>query len=114
MKSSLKNSVRLIGNLGMDPNIKSFGNDQKLAKFSVATTETYKNTKGEKEQVTQWHNIVVWGKLASVVEKYMQKGQQIALEGQLTSRSYMDKSGNKKYITEISATQIQMLSKKAS
>ena len=114
MTSSLKNSVRIIGNLGMNPEIKSFGNDQKLAKFSVATTETYKNAKGEKEQVTQWHNVVVWGKLANVVEKYIQKGHMIALEGQLTNRSYMDKAGNKKYITEVKANQIQMLTKKAS
>lgn len=114
MKSSLNNSVRIIGNIGMNPEVKSFGNDQKLAKFSVATTETYKNANGEKEKTTQWHNVVVWGKLASVVEKYMQKGQMIALEGQLTSRSYTDKSGNKRYITEINANQIQMLAKKAS
>ena len=114
MKSSLNNSVRIIGNLGMNPEVKSFGNDQKLAKFSVATTETYKNANGEKEKITQWHNVVVWGKLATVVEKYMQKGQMIALEGQLTSRSYTDKSGNKRYITEINANQIQMLAKKAS
>src|SRR5688572_32059849 len=85
MKTSLKNSVRIIGNLGMDPEIKSFGNDNKLARFSVATTETYKNANGEKEKITQWHNVVVWGKLAGIVEKYMQKGQQIALEGQLTN-----------------------------
>jgi single-strand DNA-binding protein len=98
----------------MNPEIKSFGNEQKLAKFSVATTETFKNASGEKEKITQWHNVVVWGKLASVVEKYMQKGQMIALEGQLTNRSYTDKSGNKRYITEINANQIQMLAKKAS
>ena len=114
MKSSLKNSVSIIGNLGMNPEIKSFGNEQKLAKFSVATTETFKNANGEKEKITQWHNVVVWGNLASVVEKYMQKGQMIALEGQLTNRSYTDKSGNKRYITEINANQIQMLAKKAS
>jgi single-strand DNA-binding protein len=113
MKSSLKNSVRIIGNIGQAPEIKSFGNDNKLAKFSVATTETFKNAHGEKEKLTQWHNVVVWGKLASVVEKYMQKGQMIALEGQLTNRSYLDKSGNKKYITEINANQIQMLGKKS-
>lgn len=114
MKSSLKNSVRIIGNLGMNPEMKEFGTDQKLAKFSVATSETFKNARGEKEKVTQWHNVVVWGKLAGVVEKYLTKGQMIALEGQLTNRSYVDKSGNKRFITEIKANQIQMLSKKAS
>jgi single-strand DNA-binding protein len=114
MKSSLNNSVRIIGNLGMTPEIKNFGNEKKIAKFSVATSESFKNANGEKEQITQWHNIVVFGKLAGIVEKYMQKGQMIALEGQLTNRSYIDKSGNKKYITEIKANEIQMLGKKAS
>lgn len=114
MKSSLKNSVRIIGNIGQTPEVKNFGLDNKLAKFSVATSETYKNANGEKEKVTQWHNVVVFGKMAGIVEKYMQKGQMIALEGQLTNRSYIDKSGNKKYITEIKANQIQMLGKKAS
>src|SRR5687767_6407494 len=80
MKSSLKNSVRIIGNIGQTPEVKTFGNDNKLAKFSVATSEVYKNANGEKEKVTQWHNIVVFGKMASIVEKYMQKGQMIALE----------------------------------
>lgn len=114
MKSSLKNSVRIIGNIGQIPEVKTFGVDNKLAKFSVATSETFKNKLGEKEQVTQWHNIVVWGKMAGVVEKYMQKGQMIALEGQLTNRTYTDKSGNKRYFTEINANSIQMLGKKAS
>jgi len=114
MKSSLKNSVRIIGNLGMNPEVKNFGTDNKLAKFSVATTETFKNAQGEKEKITQWHNVVVWGKLAVVVEKYLQKGQMVALEGQLTNRSYTDKSGNKRFITEIRVNQLQMLGKKAS
>ena len=114
MKSSLKNSVRIIGNIGMTPEVKTFGVDNKLAKFSVATSETFKNNNGEKEQVTQWHNVVVWGKMAGIVEKYMQKGQMIALEGQLTNRSYIDKSGNKRYITEIRANQMQMLGKRTS
>ena len=109
MKSSLKNSVRIIGNLGMNPEIKVFGADNKIAKFSVATTETYKKQNGEKESVTQWHNVVIFGKLANVAEKYLQKGQQVAIEGQLTNRSYIDKSGNKKYITEIRVNQMQML-----
>lgn len=117
MNSSVKNSVRIIGNLGKDPEIKIFGksgSDQKLAKFSIATTEVYTNKKGEKVEDTQWHNIIVWGKLAGIVEKYMTKGSKIALEGKLTNRSYEDKSGNKKYITEITANDIHMLSKKVS
>lgn len=114
MNSSLKNSVRLIGNIGISPEIKNFGDDKKLAKFSVATTDTYKNANGDKVDNTQWHNIVVFGRLADIVEKYMQKGQQVALEGKLVSRSYTDKSGNKRYITEITANEIQMLGRKAS
>jgi len=113
MKSSLKNSVRIIGNLGMNPEVKQFGLDSKLARFSVATTETYKKTSGEKEQVTQWHNVVVFGKLANVVEKYLVKGQMVALEGQLINRNYVDKSGNKRYITEVRVNQMQMLGKKS-
>ena len=117
MNSSVKNSVRIIGNLGKDPEIKIFGksgSDQKLAKFSIATTEVYTNKKGEKVEDTQWHNVIVWGKLAGIVEKFIAKGSKIALEGKLTNRSYEDKSGNKKYITEITANDIHMLSKKTS
>lgn len=114
MNSSVKNSVRIIGNLGRNPEVKSFGKDQKLAKFSIATTETYKNKKGEKVDDTYWHNVVVFGKLAGIVEKYIQKGMLVALEGKLTNRTYEDASGNKKYFTEINANDIQILSKKAS
>lgn len=113
MNSSVKNSVRIIGNLGRDPEIKTFENNRKLAKFSVATTEKYTNKKGEQVEDTQWHNIVIWGKLANVAEKYLTKGSKIALEGKLTNRSYEDQSGNKKYITEIYANDFHMLSQKA-
>lgn len=114
MSTSVKNSVRIIGNLGRDPEIKTFGADKKYAKFSVATTDKYTNKQGVKVEDTYWHNVIVWGRLAGVVEKYIHKGTLIALEGKLTNRSYEDQAGNKKYFTEINANDIQILSKKAS
>lgn len=111
--SSLKNSVRLIGNLGAAPEVKTITDNKKLAKFSLATNETYKNEKGEKVTETYWHNIIVWGKLAGVVEKYLKKGSEVAIEGKLTNKSFTDKDGNKRYVTEIIANEILMLGSKA-
>ena len=99
--NSLRNRVQLIGNLGMNPEIKTISTGNKMAKFSLATNETFKNNKGEKITETQWHNVVAWGKLAEIVEKILEKGKEVAIEGKLVSRSYDDKDGNKKYITEI-------------
>jgi single-strand DNA-binding protein len=99
--NTLKNSVRLVGNLGMDPEVKSFDNNRKLAKISIATNETYKNDKGEKVTDTQWHNLVMWGAQANLAEDLLKKGDEIAIEGKLASRSYVDKDGNKRYVTEV-------------
>jgi single-strand DNA-binding protein len=99
--NTLKNSVRLVGNLGMDPEVKSFENNRKLAKLVIATNETYKNDKGEKITDTQWHNLVIWGAQAKLAEDLLKKGDEIAVEGKLASRSYVDKDGNKKYVTEV-------------
>ncbi|MEO6852106.1 MAG: single-stranded DNA-binding protein [Mucilaginibacter sp.] len=99
--NTLKNSVRLVGNLGMDPEVKSFDNNRKLAKISIATNESYKNDKGEKITDTQWHNLILWGNQAKLAEDLLKKGDEIAIEGKLASRSYVDKDGNKKYITEV-------------
>jgi len=107
--NNLRNSVRLIGNLGMNPEVKEVGKDKKLAKFSIATTETYKNDDGEKVSDTQWHNLIAWGNQAKVAEKYLKKGSEVAIEGKLTSRSYSDKEGVKKYITEIVVHEILMI-----
>ncbi|MCW5906623.1 MAG: single-stranded DNA-binding protein [Chitinophagales bacterium] len=107
--SNLKNSVRLMGNLGNAPEVKTIADSKKLAKFSMATNETYKNEKGEKVTETYWHNIVAWGKLAGIAEKYLQKGSEVAIEGKLTNKSYTDKDGNKRYVTEIIANEILML-----
>ena len=83
-----------------------------MAKFSVATHETYKNTKGEKVTETQWHNLVAWGKLAGIAEKYLTKGKEISVEGKLVSRSYNDKEGKKKYFTEIQVNELLLLGSK--
>ncbi len=99
--NTLKNSVRLVGNLGMDPEVKSFDNNRTLAKISIATNETYKNDKGEKITDTQWHNLVLWGAQAKLAEDLLKKGDEIAIEGKLASRSYVDKDGNKRYVTEV-------------
>jgi single-strand DNA-binding protein len=111
--SNLKNSVRLIGNLGNAPEVKTIADNKKLAKFSMATNETYKNEKGEKVTETYWHNIIVWGKLAGIAEKYLQKGSEVAIEGKLTNKSYTDKDGNKRYVTEIIANEILMMGGKS-
>ena len=106
---SLRNSVHLIGNLGMDPEVKEASNGNKLAKFSLATSDSYKNKNGEKVEETQWHNLVIWGKLADVAEKYLKKGNQIAAEGKLNYRQYDDKDGNHRYFTEIVVNDMVML-----
>jgi single-strand DNA-binding protein len=99
--NSLRNSVRLVGNLGTDPEVKSFDNNKKLAKIAIATNETYKNDKGEKVTDTQWHNCILWGVQAQLAEDLLKKGDEVAVEGKLSSRSYVDKDGNKRYVTEI-------------
>ncbi len=110
--NSLKNSVRLIGHLGADPEVKSFEKNRKMARVNLATNETYTNNEGVKVTDTCWHNLIIWGKTASFVEKYLAKGSEVAVEGKLTSRTYTDKEGNKKYITEVVVNDILMLGKK--
>ncbi|MFT4684760.1 MAG: single-strand DNA-binding protein [Urechidicola sp.] len=107
--STLRNKVQLIGNLGNNPEIITLDSGKKLAKFSIATNESFKNTDGEKVQNTQWHNVVAWNTTAEIVEKYLEKGKEIAIEGKLTSRSYDDKDGNKRYVTEIVCSELLML-----
>ena len=107
--SSIRNSVRLIGNLGQDPEIRNLEGDKKLAKFSIATKEIYKNDAGEKVTETQWHNLSAWGNTATIAEKYLKKGKEVAIEGKLVTRSYTDKEGIKKYATEILVNEIALL-----
>ncbi|WP_297706188.1 single-stranded DNA-binding protein [uncultured Eudoraea sp.] len=109
--NALRNKVQLIGNLGQDPEIVNLDNGGKLAKFSVATNEIYKNSKGEKITDTQWHNVVAWGKTAEIVENYLAKGNEVAVEGKLIHRSYENKEGEKRYITEIKCNELVMLGK---
>jgi single-strand DNA-binding protein len=105
---ALKNKVQLIGNLGNAPEVKTTESGKKLARFSVATHETYRNAQGEKVTETTWHNLVAWGKVAEIAEKYLTKGKEVAVEGKLINRSYTDKDGNKKYVTEVEVNEILM------
>ncbi len=105
---ALKNKVQLIGNLGNAPEVKTTESGKKLARFSVATNENYRNAKGEKVTETTWHNLVAWGKVADIAEKYLTKGKEVAVEGKLINRSYTDKEGNKKYISEVEVNEILM------
>ena len=107
--STLRNKVQLIGNLGNKPEIITLDSGKKLAKLSIATNETYKNAQGEKVTDTQWHNVVAWNKTAEIIEKYLEKGSEVAIEGKLTNRSYEDKDGTKKHITEIVCNELLML-----
>ena len=109
---SLRNKVQLIGNLGKNPEIKTTDSGKKLVKISIATNEMYTNSKGEKVKETQWHNLVAWGKMADVAEKYLSKGSEIAIEGKLITKDYVDKEGNKKYTTEIQVNELLLLGSK--
>ena len=110
---SLRNSVHLIGNLGMNPEVKALSNGRKMARFSLATSDSYINQKGEKVTETQWHNLVIWGKLAEVAGQYLKKGKQIAVEGKLETSIFDDKNGNRKYYTQIVVNDLLMLSGKS-
>ena len=110
---TLRNKVQLIGNLGQDPDVKTIGEDKKVAHLSVATNENYRNAKGEKVTDTQWHNVVAWGKLADIAEKFLLKGTEVVIEGKLINRNYTDKQGVKRYVTEVQANELLILTKKA-
>jgi single-strand DNA-binding protein len=109
--NSIKNKVTLIGNLGNAPEIKSLENNKKLARVSIATNEIYKNQKGERVTDTTWHNVIMWSPLADIAEKLLKKGSEVAIEGKLINRSYTDKDGVKRYITEIQASELVLLGK---
>ena len=109
--NTLRNKVQLIGRLGQEPEIITFNDGGKMAKFTLATDDSYKDQQGNKVERTYWHNIVVRNGLVKVVENYVNKGQEIMVEGKLTSRSYESKEGDKRYITEIICNELLMLSK---
>lgn len=104
--NTLKNSVRLAGNLGNAPEIKTTEGGKKMARFALATNESYRNAKGEKVTETQWHNLVAWGKVAEIAEKLLQKGTEVTVDGKLVNRTYTDKQGEKKYITEVVVSEL--------
>jgi single-strand DNA-binding protein len=109
--NTLRNKVQLIGNLGNDPEIINLESGRTLAKFTLATNDNYKNANGEKITETQWHNIIAWGKIAQIIEKYVTKGKEVAIEGKLTSRSYEDKEGNRRFFTEVVCNELLLLGK---
>ena len=109
--NTLRNKVQLIGNLGNDPEIITLESGKKLAKFSLATNEYYKDADGQKQTKTEWHNLIAWNKTAEIIEKYVSKGKEIAIEGKLTNRSWDDKEGNKRYTTEVIVNGVVMFSK---
>lgn len=109
--SNMRNKVQLIGRLGIDPEMKNFDNGQ-MARMSIATTDQYRNAKGEQVEDTQWHNVIAWGKTAEIAEKYLRKGQEVVINGKLETRQYDDKDGNKRYITQVVCNELLMIGKK--
>lgn len=107
--NALRNKVQLIGNLGNDPEIIEMDSGKKLARFSMATNEAYRNAAGELIKETQWHYIVAWGRVAEISEKYLKKGSEVALSGKLTTRTYQDQEGVQKYITEVNCNELLLL-----
>ncbi len=103
------NKAILLGNLGKDPEIRRLDDGRAVANFSIATSESYKNKAGEKVTNTEWHNIVLWSPLAEIAENYLKKGSQVYIEGKISNRSYEDKEGIKKYISEVVGRDITLL-----
>jgi len=111
--TTLRNSVHLIGRLGNDPEMKTFGENRNMARFSLATNDYYRDGEGKQVTETQWHNVVAWGKTAEIANKILSKGKEVAIQGKLVNRSWDDKSGNKHYITEVHANEIVVFGKEA-
>lgn len=110
---ALKNKVQLIGNLGNTPEVKPTVNGKKMARFSMATNETYRNASGDKITETQWHQLVAWGKTAEMVEKYLTKGKEVAIEGKLVNKKYTDANGQTRYVTEVQVSEFLITGNKA-
>jgi len=110
--NALRNSVKLIGRIGQDPEVRNLDKGNKVANFSLATSESYISKDGTKQEQTQWHNIVVWGNLATICEKYLKKGKEIAIDGRITYRQWEDKNGTKHTSTEIVASELLMVGSK--
>lgn len=110
--STIKNHVQLIGNVGQEPTITNLESGKKVARFSLATNENYKNNKGEKQTDTNWHTIVAWGKVAEIIEKYVTKGKEVGISGKLKTRTYETEDGNQRYVTEVEVSKILLLGSK--
>lgn len=106
---NLRNRVQLIGRLGQDPETRTLTSGKTMTTFSIATSDSYRNANGDKVEDTQWHNIVAWGKVGEIASEYLTKGQEVAVEGKLTHRSYETKEGDKRYVTEINLNEMLML-----
>ena len=107
----MKNRVQLIGRVGQDPEVKTLEGGKKLATITIATNDVYYKENGDKVEQTEWHRVTAWGKTAEIIEKYVTKGREIGIEGKLTHRSYDDKNGEKRYVTEIVANEDLLLGK---
>ena len=107
----MKNRVQLIGRVGQDPEVKTIEGGKKLANVTIATNDFYYKENGDKVEQTEWHRITAWGKTAEIIEKYVTKGREIGIEGKLTHRSYDDKDGVKRFITEVVANEVLLLGK---
>lgn len=110
--SSIRNRIQLIGNLGADPEIKAMESGRKLAKFSVATNEIYRNQEGDLVTETQWHRLIAWGRTAEVAEEFLKKGSEVAVDGKIQTRSYTDSEGEQKYLTEVVVNELLMTGSK--
>ena len=110
--SSIKNHVQLMGNVGGEPTITNLDSGKKVARFSLATNEYYKNAKGEKQTDTNWHTVVAWGKTAEIIEKFVSKGKEVGITGKLKTRTYTTDDGNERYVTEVEANEILLLGSK--
>jgi single-strand DNA-binding protein len=109
--NAMKNKVQLIGFVGQEPEIKSLDGGKKVANITIATNDYYYNDKGDKVEQTEWHRVTAWGKTAEIIEKYVTKGKEVAIDGKLTHRSYEDKDGTKRYITEVVVNDLLLLGK---
>ena len=109
---TLKNHVQLIGNVGQEPTITNLESGKKVARFSLATNEYYKDAKGEKQTDTNWHTVVAWGKTAEIIEKFVVKGKELGVTGKLKTRTYTTDDGNERYVTEVEANEILLLGSK--
>jgi single-strand DNA-binding protein len=109
--NAMKNKVQLIGHVGQEPEIKNLDGGKKVANITMATNEVYYKENGDKVEKTEWHKVKAWGKVAEIIEKYVTKGKEICIEGKLSYSDYLDKNGEKRYVTEIVANDILLLGK---